>query len=155
MLHSERLIWLTLIFTKMWRRHYFYDGANFIRRLWLAGQIGVCDETDSNKQSLYRAKKCRSPSGVSGGFQAFLPIVCLEKKNRQIWTAIILAFIDISTWNLQRYFKIVLFTLCESFVWNVFDLNFWWRHCRSRIQVVTSHGRAHKTEKKMTPFHLL
>ena len=50
----------------------------------------------------------------------------------KLWTAVTLAFIGISSWNLQRYtyFKMGLFTLYNF----IFGSNSWWRHCKPRIQ---------------------
>ena len=51
----------------------------------------------------------------------------------KFWTAVIRKFIGVSTWNLQRPFKMRLFTLCKNFVWKIVDLIFWWHHCKPRI----------------------
>ena len=51
----------------------------------------------------------------------------------ELLTAVTLAFMGISTWNLQRYFKMQLLTLFKNFVTKVVYLNFWWRHCKPRI----------------------
>ena len=42
----------------------------------------------------------------------------------KLWTAVSLAFVDISTWNLQKSFKSALLTVCKNFVWKVVNLNF-------------------------------
>ena len=45
------------------------------------------------------------------------------KRFSKLWTAITLAFIGVSTWNLQRYFKMGLFTFCKNLVRKVVNLN--------------------------------
>ena len=51
----------------------------------------------------------------------------------KLWTAVTFAFIGVSTWNLQRSFKMELLTLCKYFVQKFVYLNFWWRHCKPWI----------------------
>ena len=61
----------------------------------------------------------------------------------KLWTAVTLAFFDISTWSLQRPFKTGLFILCGNFVKKVVNLNFWWRHCKPRIRRGSSLVQSH------------
>ena len=56
-------------------------------------------------------------------------------KSSKFWTAITFAFNGVSTWNLQRCFKMGLFTFCKNFVQKISNLNFWWRHCKPCIWV--------------------
>ena len=51
----------------------------------------------------------------------------------KLWTAITLAFTGVSIWNLQRSFKMGLFTMCKNFVQKIVNLNFWWCHWKPWI----------------------
>ena len=51
----------------------------------------------------------------------------------ELWTVATFALLDTSTWHLEKYYKMWLFTLCENFVKKVVNLNLWWYHRKPRI----------------------
>ena len=58
-------------------------------------------------------------------------------RSSKLWTVVTLAFVSISTWNLQIPFKIGLYILCKKFVKEVVNVNFWWRHCKAIRSLLT------------------
>ena len=54
----------------------------------------------------------------------------------KLWTAVTLAFIGLLAWNSQRPFKTWLSTLCKNVVKKYVNLNFWWRHCKTRTDKI-------------------
>ena len=127
-------------------------------RFWLLWLINIHDH--SKVTSLFPSSSIFSPSWFFIFKRSFIHLVLSgnrlvaslpwlpQWRFSELWTAVTLAFIGLSTWNLQRPFKTSLSTLCENFVKQYVNLKFWWCHCKSRMSEENKSGAVFQNKKR-------